>query len=508
MRATDGRYGAFGKATLEGAAADLAAVPEGLEGNASRHVQAYAKGAHCAEYVGCGAIDERDIEPALFAAMEHNGYVAKYGAEKARDQIRAGIAEGLLSPKTPRDLAPRNGTAITSGATRTADAPAPHLEDVVATARHWLYIPDPRGLYVTLGAYAANWQEGEPVWLLIVAASGAGKTEAAVTLAGLEDVFPISTLTEASLLSGTPKKEKAKEATGGLLRAIGERGLLLVKDFTSILSMHRDARAGVLAALREIYDGAYTRHIGTDGGRTLSWSGRIGLIGCTTPVIDQHHAVMSAMGERFLLYRMPEVDRHELTRSALGHARSGAKMRAEIAGAVRALLDGVDLDGEPAPLDANETHQLIRMADYTAKARSAVERDGHTREIQLIVGAEAPTRLAIGLLRLLGGMRAIGVPSATAWRTTVKVALDCIPAIRKKTLDSLALGTPGVPWTTSEVAEAIAYPTQTTRRTLEDLHAYGMVDREVRGQGKADRWTLSQWTKDARDTVPEMSEGE
>jgi len=43
------------------------------------------------------------------------------------------------------------------------------------------------------------------------------------------------------LLSGTPTKEKAADARGGLLREIGAFGYLVLKDFTSILSMHRDA---------------------------------------------------------------------------------------------------------------------------------------------------------------------------------------------------------------------------------------------------------------------------
>ena len=37
--------------------------------------------------------------------------------------------------------------------------------------------------------------------------------------------------------------------------------------------MNRDTRAEVLAALREVYDGRWSRNVGTDGGRTLDWTG-------------------------------------------------------------------------------------------------------------------------------------------------------------------------------------------------------------------------------------------
>lgn len=86
----------------------------------------------------------------------------------------------------------------------------------------------------------------------------------------LPGVHLAATLTEPALLSGTPKRQTASNSKGGLLRVIGDHGILLFKDFGSILSMHRDARSAVLAALREIYEASGTRPLGTDGGRTLS----------------------------------------------------------------------------------------------------------------------------------------------------------------------------------------------------------------------------------------------
>ena len=39
--------------------------------------------------------------------------------------------------------------------------------------------------------------------------------------------------------------------------------------------MSRDRRDDVLKALREIYDGYWRRQVGTDGGRSFEWEGRI-----------------------------------------------------------------------------------------------------------------------------------------------------------------------------------------------------------------------------------------
>jgi len=61
---------------------------------------------------------------------------------------------------------------------------------------------------------------------------------------------------------------------------------------------------------------------------------------------------------------------------------------------------------------------------------------------------------------------------------------------------------------TTEVAEGIGYPTQTTRRTLEDLTAHGIVERIPQGPGRADLWRVTSWTRDRMPTVPEMSDTE
>jgi hypothetical protein len=140
------------------------------------------------------------------------------------------------------------------------------------------------------------------------------------------------------------------------------------------------------------------------------------------------------------------------------------------------------------------------------RARSAVERDGYSREIELVPGSEAPTRLVIVLDRLLAGLDAIGLERAAAWQLLAKVALDSIPALRRAMLATLA-ESGGEP-TTSELAEAVSHPTVTTRRALEDLAAHGVVHRHSHGQGKAATWSLPDWTREryeAAMTFPEMS---
>jgi hypothetical protein len=382
----------------------------------------------------------------------------------------------------------------TNGRAHPAPAADPvTLAQVVATFQQWLYLEDLGPVYAALAAVAANRMAGDPVWLMIVGASSGGKTEIINAITKEPDVHPAATLTEAALLSGTPKRDKAAGAKGGLLRQIGDFGILAVKDFTSILSMNRDPRAMLLAALREIFDGAWTRHVGIDGGVTLAWQGKIGLLAGCTAAIDSYHQVVATMGERFLLYRLPEIDAREQARRALRNTGREREMRAALAGAVSGLFASLTLPESAPELEDDETDRLVALASLAARSRSGVERDSRTREIELILDPEAPARIAQTLRRLYGGLLVIGLDRPTAWKCVAKIGLDCMPKLRRGVFDALAAVAPDTWLGTSALAAHVAYPTITARRGLEDLMVHGVVERQEEPRGGSHLWRLTRW---------------
>lgn len=364
------------------------------------------------------------------------------------------------------------------------------LSDVVATFQRWLHMPNPNALYLALAAVVANMMPGDPVWPLIVGVPGGGKTEILQSLTGLPRIHPTATLTEGALLSGTAKREKAADAKGGLLRQIGDFGIILLKDFGSVLTINKDVRGAVLQALREIYDGSWTRQIGTDGGRTLHWQGKVGLIGGATPAIDSHHGVMAALGERFVFYRLPTLDEQEHAAGALKHLGQEQQMRAELLRAVQDLFKGVEVPPTLSPPVGAEREWLISLARLTARCRSAVIRDPYSREVEHLAGVEAPTRLTLILAKLLAALTLLGVDWQTAHTVVLKVALDSMPQLRRIILEHLAQNVGQ--HTTTEISISAGYPTQTTRRALEDLFSYQVIGRESGGEGKADKWQVTE----------------
>jgi hypothetical protein len=368
------------------------------------------------------------------------------------------------------------------------------IEQTLEVFEHWLILPDRTPVYAVLGTVAANLLPGDPVWLGLIAPPSSAKTEILNSISKLPRVVQAATLSPAGLLSGTPQKQRATGTKGGLLRQLGDFGIISLKDFGSILSMRPDAKAEVLAALREIYDGAWTRHLGSDGGRTLAWQGKVALIFGATGVIDSHYAVIGAMGDRFLLNRLAPGN-GQFAR-ALQHAGAATgQMRKELAQAVSRLF--VSPLSKPRPLGDEEFARLDRAVTLVVRLRGAVERDRNSREIEAIYGAEGTARIGLTLERLLAGLDTLGVDRAIALDVVEQVAMDSVPPLRRRAYEYLISLPPDLTGIakaeTSAVAKALGLPTVTVRRALEDLAAYGLVERVSHGSGKADLWKAHPW---------------
>ena len=324
----------------------------------------------------------------VYAVLEHRGDFGK--AALALSKRGFGDQDEEAAP-APRPIAKRT------------------LSETIATFRRWLYLEDPAPVYAVAATLVANRAPGDPVWLLLVCAPSTGKTEILSAAAGLPWVIPAAKVTEASLLSGTSRRERTTGSTGGLLRQVGDFGVLLVKDFTSVLAQNKDARAEAMAALREVYDGNWHRPVGTDGGKVLTWRGKCGLLGGVTPALDQYGQVTSALGDRFVLLRLPDADVDAFGLAALHHGDHEWDMRQELSDALTGLVEHADIRHVNTPRTEQDQRRLIALAAYTARARTAVVRDGYRQDVLYLPQVEGPGRLVKAYARLLGGLRRLVV---------------------------------------------------------------------------------------------------
>jgi hypothetical protein len=360
---------------------------------------------------------------------------------------------------------------VSALATVTADRRAVRLAELDRSFGRWLGVDyDLDAIHAALAAAAVNGLDGDPVWVLIVGGPGNAKTET-VSALGDSGAYIVSTIaSEGALLSGTSMGERSSDATGGLLRTIGSSGVLVLKDFTSILSLPPSARPSVLAALREIYDGRWTRTLGADGGRSLDWSGRVAVIGAVTTVWDSAHTAVSAMGDRFVLLRLDSShNRIAGGRQAVANTGSETQMRRELGAAVKVVLDGVDTNA--ICLDHPESDALLAAADLVTLARTAVERD-RQGNVTYAHAAEMPTRFVKQLTQIVRGAVAIGMDRADAMRLAIRCARDSMPPLRLEILKDLTAypdSTPG------DVRRRLDKPHNTIDRELQALHMLKLV---------------------------------
>jgi hypothetical protein len=447
------------------------------------------------------------VEPLI----EHDALVA-YGMRLLRAGMHAGAAVNFLKAQvrelTGVDEARRQRRLveiadIVSSAADKLEAEAEveigasavvkprSLEELLAVFDKWLHLPSHWPVLAVLGAAAANMLPGDPVWLGLIAPPSSAKTEILNSLNGIEHVVQASVLTPAALLSGTDRKRRAVDASGGLLREIGEQGILVIKDYGSLLSMRTETRTEVMAAFREIYDGHWLRRIGGEGGRALAWRGRLGLIFAATEAYDDHHAVIGGLGERHLLYRFGAQDEEASGQFDKALQQSG-DWRDEIAGAVKGFFQGLEL--EALPLTSSEKTALHKVVELATRLRAHVERHRQSREIESVQQPEGVGRMSKALQQLLTGFLVVGLDRGEALGLAREVALGSVPKHRRQAFELLTSS----PQSTRELALRLNLPTTTTRRILEDLAAQKMCHREramnesgeEKGSG-ADTWSLS-----------------
>src|SRR6516225_8205002 len=143
-----------------------------------------------------------------------------------------------------------------------------------------------------------------PCWLLQIAPSGSMKTDLVESLRGLPNVHLKDEVTAKTFISGQLEEGRIRKQSASLLHRIGSDGILAVADFSTFVCQDPKTLQTVLAQLRRIYDGNYSREFGTDENlEDREWTGRLTFIAGATPDIDRHYSIFQLMGERFVRLR-------------------------------------------------------------------------------------------------------------------------------------------------------------------------------------------------------------
>lgn len=361
--------------------------------------------------------------------------------------------------------------------------------EIVEALNKTYLIVDPGVIKVILGTIVANRFTRDPVWLLLVTPSSGGKTEFITILKKTKGYIEVSELTPQTFISG----QKKNEVETSLLFNVERNDVLVFKDFTTMLTMQKDARAQIMGQMREIYDKSYTRRFGNGASRT--WEGKLGLLAGVTTAIYTSKQSYAAMGERFLLYNFIQPDRELFTERAMDNADTDMdKTRAKLQELVRHYLDEeVSIPEDVPKIPLTLRREIIQLANLTTMARSAIQRDyaSAKKELEYVHAMEMPGRFATQLCLLLQAFMVMNQGELMEEDKNIiyKICLDSIDQNRRLVLQSLTQYSVA---STANMATHLRYPTDTVRRWLEDVTALGIVDRvkKIRGAGGGDQWIL------------------
>ncbi len=346
------------------------------------------------------------------------------------------------------------------------------VEEFIRVYSKWMIVDETDSFYIVFGAIFANIHlQSLPVWMYIISVPGGGKTSLLQALKGHRFIHFSSSLTEKTLVSGLVTNGQEPS----LLPKLNNK-VWVLKDLTNLLSDRREIIAHIFGQLREMYDGEGGREYGT--GESRHYESKFGIIAAVTNEIDHHITLLSPLGERFLFYRMPELNDEQRRERAL-RASQNINMKqqeAEIKATAHKVLDFIPLvpDLPEAILDQIET-----IAAFVAKARAKVHRDRYTREITSESSPEVHTRLNKQLSDLARGIamaKEKNVVSTEELRLIRKVGIDCIPPNRVKFLRFLAEEYPS-PVSNVEVGDACGISRSSAFYKLDDLYQLNLIDK-------------------------------
>lgn len=328
----------------------------------------------------------------------------------------------------------------------------------------------------------------KPIWLLLLAGSSAGKTSIMdiITKCG-NWIIPIDSLTSNTFASGMQRSTETS-----LLHKAND-GILVFKDFTTILSMNEEGLREIMGQLRGIYDGSFKKEFGN--GAIVDWHGKIGIIAGGTGAAARKMRQYSEQGERFINYVLNVADSEEMAIRAFQNVR-GLKEKEEhlrdvVAQFVNERMSDIDASAMNIPEEIQMS--MIKLANFATLARSPVTLDFKDNTKVIHVGdREQPSRMAMMLANYATAMMIISNEkelSELNQQIIYKIALDSIPADRRMVLRILAKYREA---NTKSISLELHYDTTVVRGWCSQLDSLKIIDRHKggRGKGQSDIWVM------------------
>jgi predicted ATPase len=318
------------------------------------------------------------------------------------------------------------------------------------------------------------------VWFFLIGGASGGKTTLLSCFNKVPFLTMVSDLTPNTLLSGA----QSNDHETSLLKKLGENFVVVMKDFTTILSKSSESQDMIMAQLREVYDGYITKYTGL--GKEISWGTkedpkRSVFIMASTESIYKVQEKFSEMGSRGLNYVLKEPNTHkrkEITRMSIKKAKGFNEKMNEIQDFFRDyVLDMVNnLPLEYPDLDDEFIDQIVDVSELSTRARSIVLRDYKGKK-NLALSPEAPMRVAKQLMALGQVLTVMngGVLTPELKKSILKCGFDCVP---KQIGMAMKICAAYEKVQTAGVSKEVSYSPSIVAEWLDNLNMFQILDKK------------------------------
>lgn len=366
----------------------------------------------------------------------------------------------------------------------------------------YIVIRDPWAVELVLATLIGNALiPRDPLWTMLIAPSSGGKSTMLAPAAAVPAVYFLDDLTEKTFLSGY--KVKGKESS--LLKIIGS-GVLCFSDFTSILSKNPLSRGEILGQLRLIYDGTFSKRTGTG---EITWKGKMGFLGASTPDIYFQLEASRSMGERFIYYTLEQPSDDEIVRKqetvSLSSKEIAETMQKFYKEYCESIRDYVLKHGLPElKMTPEQQNRVHRAAIFCVAAKATVHLDFKTSKPDALVnrpGVGRDRKMFNTLLHTLQLMDCFetGITDAVLSDDRValieKCAYSSVSRERRKILEILTKYNTRMTATQIGATDDFGLQKESVEKYLYVLNAVGLIQKDT--NGNTHKWYIEdQMTKD------------
>lgn len=343
---------------------------------------------------------------------------------------------------------------------------------------------------------------GDPIWLFLVGPPGAGKSLILDSFNTARDyAVCMSKMTDTSLVSGW----KADGEDVSMIPRLNEK-CLVIKDYTTIISLPAGTQEKLYGVLRDVYDGEFITKYGNTSEMTEYNNINFSFIAGVTDAI--HRNDRAELGERFLKVELLERDYDP--RELIHAAMTGTNLKHERAKVLRDsvhayLTNPIDTSSLPE-IPAWMGAKLVSLSQLLANIRTNVARSGADRSLMYRPRPEVGSRPAAQLMRLAQCLcYVLGKDKADdeIYRLCHKVAMDTCIGLQQEVAEYLYKRTKSKKGITAGyIATKIRLSDSHTKRILEDMMEIGIVENDWVSNGSGNRGRQSKVWR----LTPELAE--